>query len=118
MGWTVCFSHERAAGRCTWRATPDEPPAGFVPRLAPKSEARIWGLRLFESSSSRLAGTLDAYLIATRIVPCRYSGKRQGDVTMPEAGVSNIEVAHHLSEHEEQREYRMPRRSEEHTSEL
>ena len=28
---------------------------------------------------------------------------------MPEAGGSNIEVAHHLSEHEEQREYRMPR---------
>jgi len=27
---------------------------------------------------------------------------------MPEAGGSNIEVAHHLSEHEEQREYRMP----------
>jgi len=27
---------------------------------------------------------------------------------MPEAGGSNIEVAHHLSEHREQREYRMP----------
>jgi hypothetical protein len=28
---------------------------------------------------------------------------------MPEGGGSNIEIAHHLSEHEEQREYRMPR---------
>src|SRR5664279_6200746 len=48
-------------------------------------------------------------LVATTIVLCQASGKRQGDITMPEGGGSNIEVAHHLSEHEEPREYRMPR---------
>src|ERR1039458_10387258 len=46
---------------------------------------------------------------ATTIVLRQDSEKRQGDITMPEAGGSNIEVARHLSEHEDQREYRMPR---------
>src|SRR5664279_6234941 len=47
-------------------------------------------------------------LVATTIVLCQASGKRQGDITMPEGGGSNIEVAHHLTERKEQSEFRMP----------
>src|SRR5664279_5611923 len=47
-------------------------------------------------------------LVATTIVLCQASGRRQGDTLMPEAGGSNIEVAHHLTEHKEDSGPRMP----------